>query len=354
VVASARRHRPAAVVAIAAVAITLTAAASACSGPPAHGARPPGHLIRKAVGSHTPAASRIGVLGGYPVGTRYTTFTEPAHVAPTGTHLGPRSLLTEIRYPLARRPSPTASPAGPGRDPAAKGPFPLIVFAPGFMQCGGSYSAMLRGWASAGYVVVTVDFPHSDCKVGNRATEADMVNQPGDVSYLITKLLQLDAAPHGLLSGLLRRGQIAITGQSDGGDTVAAIAANTCCADHRVRAVAVLSGAEWAPMPGHYFTRRPVPMLFTQGSRDVVNPPVLSRQMYLADKAQDRFYLDLFGASHTRPYWGRNPVEQIVVKVTLAFFNRFVLGQTSQGPVIKRAGNVPGVAVLVSGRQPPP
>lgn len=344
---SGRRHRLAVAAATAALAVAAAAAASGCSSPARQAVRPPGHMVGKVIGARdAPAAHRIGVLGSYWVGERFMTFIEPAHIAPTGRHLGPRSLLTEIRYPLARRPSPGTPPA--------KGPFPLIVFAPGFMQCGGPYSQLLQAWASAGYVVVTVDFPHSDCKVGSHATEADMVNQPGDMSYLISKLRALNAAPNGLFSGLLRPTQIAITGQSDGGDTVAAIAANTCCADQRMRAVAVLSGAEWAPMPGRYFTRRPVPMLFTQGSRDVINPPALSRLMYRADRSHDRYYLDLLGADHTRPYWGKNPLERIVVRVTLAFFDRFVLGQAAQGPIMSKEGNVRGLALLVSGRQPPP
>jgi dienelactone hydrolase len=339
------------------VVVTLVATGAACSssGQPNRKAKSTvSHLARKKLPSRTTATAHVvGVLGSYWVGLRDMTFTEPAHTGPTGEHLGPRVLLTEIRYPLAGRPRPGT--------PRAKGRFPLLVFAPGFMQCGGPYGRMLKAWASAGYVVVVVDFPHSDCKVGGGATEADMVNQPHDMSYVITRILALSAAPHGLLAGILSKGQIGVTGQSDGGDTVAAIAANTCCADHRVAAVAVLSGQEWAhstcpvcQLTGRYFTRRPVPILFAQGSADVLNSPATSKVMYRADRSRLRYYLDLLGASHTSPYWGTNPTERIVVRVTLAFFDRFVLGQIAQGPVIKRDGNVAGLAILASGRQPPP
>jgi len=118
--------------------------------------------------------------------------------------------------------------------------------------------------------------------------------------------------------------------------------------------VAVLSGQEWAPMPGRYFANRPVPMLFAQGSADVINIPVSSLQMYRADRSRERYYLDLFGASHTRPYWGTNPVERLVARVTLAFFDRFVLGQVAAGATMNRDGNVPGRAALVSGGRLPP
>jgi dienelactone hydrolase len=182
----------------------------------------------------------------------------------------------------------------------------MIVFGPGFMQCGGPYSQLLRSVASAGYVVVVVNFPHSDCTVGAAATEADMVNQPGDMSYVITRMLAVSAASRGAFSTLIDSREIGVAGQSDGGDTVAAIAANTCCGDRRVRAVAVYSGAEWPAMPGRFFTRRPVPMLLVQGTADTVNPPGCSVRMYHADSARERYYLDLFGAPHTRPYWGSN------------------------------------------------
>jgi dienelactone hydrolase len=222
------------------------------------------------------------------------------------------------------------------------------------MQCGHPYYQLLAAWASAGYVVAVVDFPHSDCRVGTAATETDMVNQPADVSYVITALLGLSGRQDGPMAGLINPGQIGITGQSDGGDTVAAVAANSCCGDPRVRAVAVLSGAEWPPMPGTYFRSAPVPMLFTQGSADTVNPPILSVDMYQQDPSTARFYLDLLGADHTTPYWGINPAERVVAQVTLDFFNRYLLGRTAAGQLMLTDGTVPGVASFSQGAQSAP
>jgi dienelactone hydrolase len=281
----------------------------------------------------------VGVLGRFRTAERRLIFVEPAHKGPAGDNLGPRKLLTDVRYPLA--------PGAAAARRSAAGPLPLIVFGPGFMQCGGPYSALLRSWASAGYVVATVNFPLSDCLTGAAATESDLVNQPADVSYVITRMLRLSAG-RGFLRGRLSPHEIAISGQSDGGDTVAAVGANTCCTDHRLAAVAVLSGAQWPPMPGRFFARRPVPMLFTQGSADTVNLPGCSAAMYHADPARDRYYLDLFGADHLSPYWGVDPYQRVVARVTLAFFDRYVLGQVSGGPAMRRYGNVPGTAALLS------
>jgi fermentation-respiration switch protein FrsA (DUF1100 family) len=286
------------------------------------------------------------VAGSYQVGERQVTFLEPAHVGPTGEDLGQRALVTSIWYPL--------TPGPWGGSQRAPGPFPLLMFAPGFMQCGVTYSHLLQAWASAGYVVAVVNFPRTDCRVGTAAYEPDLVNQPGDMSYVLSTLLTLSAQPNEFFTGLLNRDEVAAAGQSDGGDTVAALAANACCTDHRLAAVAVLSGAEWPPMPGRYFPDGAPPMLFVQGSADTINPPWTSLQLYQSDEGSTRYYLDLFGADHMVPYTGPNPTERLVAKVTLAFFNRYVLGRAGALATMTKYGNVSGIAALVSGDQLPP
>jgi dienelactone hydrolase len=277
---------------------------------------------RSAAASERPVAVS-GVPGEYRVGLRELTFREPS----AG---GARTLVTEIRYPAGA---------------AGSGPFPLLVFAPGFQQCGAPYGDLLRTWASAGYVVATVDFPRTDCRVGAAADEADLIHQPADMSYVMGKLLALSAGRGDPLTGMLDPREIAAAGQSDGGDTVAALAASSCCADHRLDAAAVLSGAEWPQLPGRYFTGRTPPMLFTQGSADAINPPWTSVQMYTSDRSQARYYLDLPGAGHTTPYWGDGPAERLVARETVAFFDHYVLGQPA---------GLPAVAGLVSGGRLPP
>jgi len=303
--------------------------------------RPTTPSARPTTSAPSPLAATVGVSGRYRVGERPLTFLEPRYTSPSGQHLGQRTLATTVWYPLA------------GSRPAA-GPLPLIMFAPGFMLCSGPYSSLLETWASAGYVVAAVNFPRSNCHLGAAAYEPDLVNQPRDMSYALTRLLDLSAEPNDLFSGLIDRQEIGAAGHSDGGDTVAALAANGCCTDHRLTAVAVLSGAEWPPMPGRYFAYGAPPMLFVQGSADTINPPWTSKQLYEADQARARYYLDLLGADHMIPYTGANPVERLVARVTLAFFNRYLLGQAGALATMTREGNVSGAAVLLSGGEPPP
>src|SRR5579859_5244159 len=286
-----------------------------------------------------------GAPGRYRVGERQLVLAEPAHLGVTAQHLGERSLLTVIRYPAARSASGSW---------AAGGPFPLVMFAPGFQQCSSTYENLLQAWVSAGYVVASVDFPRTSCQVAATAYEPDLVNQPGDVSYVLGQLLALSARPGDFFSGRLNPREVAAAGQSDGGDTVAALGANSCCQDHRLKAVAVLSGAEWPPMPGRYFPGGAPPMLFAQGSADTINPPWTSVQLYRSDQASSRYYLDLFGADHMIPYTGDNQVERLVARVTLAFFARYLLGDKAALNTITRTADSSGIAALDSGGRLPP
>ena len=294
--------------------------------------------------SPTPTATPLGAAGTFQVGEQDRTFTEPAHTSAGGQYVGQRSLLTKIRYPLAQ---------GSATRPAT-GPLPLVVFAPGFQYCSDTYNDLLSAWASAGYVVAAVDFPRTDCYAAKSMNESDLVNQPADMSYVLSSLLNISAGPGDPFSGLLNPNEVAVAGHSDGGDTVAALAANTCCTDpkHPLKAVAVLSGAVWVPMPGKYFTQATPPMLFVQGSADAINPPWASVQLYRWD-AGTRFYLNLAGADHLQPYTTANPAEQVVARTTLAFFDRYVLGQVSEQATMTQDGNVPGSAELDSGGHVP-
>lgn len=295
-----------------------------------------------ATGSHAPLPPvrlPVGALGAYVVAGR------PLHLSRASTS-GRRVLSTWVRYPVV-------GTAQSGGRRLARGLFPLVIFAPGYRQCQGSYEKLLRAWASAGYVVAAVEFPRTNCHVSD-PDESDLANQPADVAYVIRRLLAMSARAHGVLSGMVDGAEIAVAGHSDGGDTAVAVAANTCCLDPKVMAAIILAGAEWPPLGGTYFSRPAPPILFVQGTADTWNPMAASLQLYQADTAGPRYYLDLPGADHFTPYEGSGPPEPIVASVTIDFLDRYVAGQPPAGRAMKRAGNAKGLAVLVSGGRPPP
>jgi dienelactone hydrolase len=323
----------------------LVAARAATSPAPAR----PGHSAGPVTPSPTHAPPRPRPPRRLPVGTigSYAVAEQRLHLVDRSrARLGPRALPTIVRYPVI-------PPAAAASGRLARGLFPLVVFAPGFMQCDPSYNSLLHAWASAGYVVAAVTFPRTNCHVAG-PDEDDLVNQPADLAYVIRRVLAVSGRRRGVLAGLVNPAEIAVAGHSDGGDTVAAIAANSCCRDRLVKATIVLAGAEWAPLGGSYFAKPTSPILFVQGNADVINLPADSLTMYQADKRGRRFYLDLFGAGHLPPYEGHGRPEPVVARVTVDFLDRYLAGQRGAAAAMRRAGNVAGVAALVSGGRPPP
>jgi dienelactone hydrolase len=296
--------------------------------------------------SPTPSASvptrPPGQDGEYRVAEQAFTFTETA-----GAALGNRILPVLVRYPETGQ----SGAAKAGSVPAA-GAFPLVVFAPGYLQCGDVYSDLLTQWASAGYVVAVINFPQTNCHTAN-PNESDLVHQPQDVAAVIGRLEGLSQQAQGPLAGLVDPSRVAVAGHSDGGDTVAAMAAMSCCKYQGLRAAIVLAGAEWPAFTGRWFGAPTPPMLFVQGAADTINPPAASMQLYQADSTGLRYYLNLYGAQHLAPYEGDQPPEPIVAQVTIDFLDEYLSGSGDENSAMDSAGTVPGVAHLVSGGAQP-
>jgi hypothetical protein len=332
---------PGAAALLAAGALTTACSTAAAPGSSASPVRPPAHSPASTARARPAERLPVGTIGGYAVAEHVLRLVDRSR-----PRLGPRALATTVWYPVIPRAAATS-----GR--LARGLFPLVVFGPGYFVCVGSYGPLLRAWASAGYVVAGIDFPRTNCHLTN-PDENDMANQPADMAYVIRRLLAVSARSRGFLAGLVDSGKIAVAGQSDGGDTVAALVANTCCRYRAVTAAIVLAGAEWPPMGGAYFTRTTPPILFVQGDADNVNLPGDSMLMYRADRTGPRFYLDLFGAGHLPPYEGQGPPARAVARVTVDFLDRYLAGRRGAAAAMRRDGHVAGVAALASGSQPPP
>ncbi|HUY59635.1 MAG TPA: hypothetical protein VMV16_07995 [Solirubrobacteraceae bacterium] len=257
----------------------------------------------------------------------------------------PRPLVTVIRYPAIGDPSRLDGLAIP---PAKSwGPFPLVVFGHGFDSTPGVYARMLQAWARAGYVVAAPVFPLSNANAPGGADESDIVNQPADMSFVITRILAASAADDGILSRLVEPHEIAVSGQSDGAATALATAYDTRYLDRRVDAAIILSGAE--VLPGKYFRDADPPLLASQGTADVVNLPKYTYDFFHAAHTP-KFLLRLIGARHIGPYTNEQPQLGVVERVTVAFLDRYLKRLPGSRSRLWRAGGVPGVATLGNGR----
>jgi predicted dienelactone hydrolase len=282
--------------------------------------------------------------GPFAVGKIVVTFTDNSRrITLRHRRPMPRQLQTVIRYPALGDPSQVdvrdAPPASGG------GPFPLIVFAHGFDVTPDAYSRLMRAWAQAGYVVAAPTFPLTNAYAPGGAKEWDLVNQPKDMSFIISRLLSRNALGYGVLSGLINPNQIAVAGHSDGGSTALAVAYNRHYVDHRIRAAMILSGAEIAGVFGYSFPAPSPPLLAVQGTADTSNSPSSTRT-YFRLAPPPKFLLYLLRAGHGPPYISQQPQLSIVEQVTIAFLDVYLKGLSEASPRMWSAGNVSGVASL--------
>lgn len=263
---------------------------------------------------------------------------------PGGT-VTPRPVTTIVRYPTL-----TAHPRGAAVDAPADrrdGPFPLIIFGHGFNVMPSLYARLLRYWTSAGFVVAAPIFPLENPRAPGGPNENDLVNQPQDVSFVITSLLHLNARRGGLLSGLIDPHEIVATGQSDGGDTALAVAYDPPLRDPRVDAAMILSGAEIPMLPTFKITPGGPPLLATQGTDDDVNLPSATDDFF-DTAAPPKYLLQLYGATHLGPYSTNHVQLGVIERVTTAFLQHYLEHDHAAAQTLLQSGNVPHVASLAA------
>jgi dienelactone hydrolase len=234
----------------------------------------------------------------------------------------PRPVTTYLWYP------PTADRTRPS---------PLVVFGHGFATTPFRYRRLLRAWAAAGYVVAAPLFPLGNAHAPGGPDESDIVNQPRDMSFVISRLLALSASQTSPLQGLVDPTRIAVAGQSDGAETAFATAYQRPWHDRRVQVAVVLSGAE---LGGHVrLVSRSVPLLAVQGTADRINPPVYTFHLFHA-VGRPKFLLLLRHAGHLGPYTLPGARLAAVEHVSIAFLDHY-LGTGSLGAIARAAAQFP-------------
>jgi dienelactone hydrolase len=307
--------------------------AGAGAGAASHARRPPppAPLSTRAAATTSTSETATGPAPPQRVGRRVLMLVDHSRrIRLPGGRREPRPLVTEVLYPEH-----------------ATGPRPLIVFGHGFAVTPAPYRRLLTAWARAGLIVAAPTFPLERAGAPGGPNEADLINQPRDMRFVISALLARDQRRHGFLAGAIAPGEIAVSGQSDGGETALAVAYDRSFIDRRVRAAAILSGAE-IPGAGRFaFPAASPPLLATQGTADTVNPPRFTDQFF-ARARRPKFLLALLGAGHLGPYTDERPQLGVVERVTVAFFERFLEGRRGSEARMRTAGNLAGVAALTA------
>lgn len=206
--------------------------------------------------------------------------------------------------------------------PARPGRFPLVVFCHGFDITPLAYLHLLRHWAAAGFVVAAPYFPLTRADAGRWLDEADVDNQPYDVSAVITQVERR-------LGPLVERGHVVVAGHSDGGSTAFGVGFANRMRDRRVSAVMVFSGDRRATMGRFSAPRRSLPMLLVQSDRDEFNSLRSAGEVWAVAR-RPKVYLHLHGARHLPPFSARCPWRPVVEAVTTDFLRVWT---TTSAPV---------------------
>ncbi|HZN71736.1 MAG TPA: chlorophyllase [Micromonosporaceae bacterium] len=195
-----------------------------------------------------------------------------------------RPLPTTLYYPATgasgRAPRANATPAS--------GRFPVVVFSHGLGGNAAAYQSLLARWAAAGFVIVAPAYPHTSFGVA-KFEVLDVVNQPGDASYALTKVLALD--------GHADPARIAAAGHSAGAITTVGLF--TTKRDVRLRAGIVLAGNGFGFGDG--YTGPAASLLFVHGKQDSTTPYSLGQAAY-AKVPWPKAFLTMPGEAHIDPY----------------------------------------------------
>jgi predicted dienelactone hydrolase len=261
------------------------------------------------------------------VGSRTFDWFDPSRPTPANGNYRARNgreLVTTIWYP-AIGPADGISHRGATAD-HTRGPFPVVLFAHGHSGEPSDYSAFVTNWASRGYVVVAPAFPLSKRRALGGPSFADLLQQPGDLSYVLTRVLTLNLEPGSWLNGLIDARRVGAIGHSMGAWTVLGLTANACCRDRRVQAAIVLAGEMAPDFTTKFFTTPTPPLLFVHARDDDTVPFAAGARAYLAARAP-KYFLTLPSGGHLTPYFGTgNPEGASVLQVINEFLDRYLRG----------------------------
>lgn len=230
--------------------------------------------------SGTQSAARIAD-GPYAVGRVEMDWVDASRATPAnGDYAGSdvRSLPTLVWYPE-------------GYD----GSSPLVVYSHGFRSNreGGAYLA--EHLASYGYVVASANFPLSNGTAPGGSTIDDVINQPGDVSFVIDQVLALDGDDKPFASEIDAE-RIGAMGLSLGGLTTTLVTFHPDWRDPRIKAAVSMAGPADVFAAG-FFDNSDASYLAISGTEDAIVAHRTNAQP-IPDRARNGGLLEIEGGTH--------------------------------------------------------
>jgi predicted dienelactone hydrolase len=175
-------------------------------------------------------------------------------------------------------------------------PGPLLVYSHGFMSFHREGLYLAQFLASHGYTVVAVDYPLSGYRAPDGPFMRDVVNQPGDVSFLIDSVLKRNADPGDTLYASIDPKKIAVAGTSLGGLTSTLVTFHRQMRDPRIAAAISMAGPT-SMLTADFFAGSNVPFMMIFGDGDVI-VPYAANATPMTEKYPGRILVTLRHASH--------------------------------------------------------
>jgi predicted dienelactone hydrolase len=243
-------------------------------------------IVYVATGPEGPPAGSVSEIalaaGDYDVSFHELTLVDGSRPTPeNGSYPGAdsRTLIINLWFP----------------DEAVEGGSPLIVYSHGFMSNRNEGDYLAQALARQGYIVAAPDYPLSNGGAPGGPNPSDVVNQPGDVSFIIDSLLAMPENDRPF-SGAIDGSKIGVAGLSLGGLTSTLVGYHPRYRDERVRAVISIAG------PAGMFTRRfflssAAPFLMIGGTEDAV-VDFATHAAIIPDRAPQGTLLAIEGGTH--------------------------------------------------------
>jgi len=296
--------------------------------------------------------------------TSTTAKTDAAAASPTTTR--PTASIPSPQPPVAERPfaftvrheefvdktRPTGNEGDPAYSPTrvlptdiylptTSTPRPLIMFSHGYHGAPRKFTELFGAWARAGYVVAAPRFPLTSDRGDPYDVVGDFVNQPGDISFVLTQLLE------GPLRSRIDATRVGAAGLSLGGATTYGLVESPCCRDPRLRAAAAFDAVR-APIRGS-FEQNKIPLLIAHIDSDVAVPYATAQQAF-TDSASPKWLLTFHGGLHPEAYENSpSPHDRTATQTSIDFFDLTLLGDPSARARLLHDGEHPGESTIVAG-----
>lgn len=196
-----------------------------------------------------------------------------------------RHLHTRVWYPV-----------GAADDALPHEALPLIVYSHGFMGNSTEPSYLAEYLASHGYVIVAADFPLTHTAAPGGPNVFDVMNQPGDLSFLIDTALAWNEDPHSDFHGRIDPERIGIAGLSLGGMTTTLAAYHPRVRDPRVRAAASIAGP-FELFGRTFFAGSQLPFMMLAGDIDAM-VPYADNALPVLERVDNAWLVTVEGGSH--------------------------------------------------------